>query len=201
MIHPVDDLAVALFLDGDMGHGRGWRGPVPMLFAGGEPNHVSGADLFDGSAFALSPAAASRHDQGLPERMSMPSRADSGYEGDAGGAGPRRFGALEQRVDTISAKIWAAFFDSAAALGVRKGGVAASAGSAAGRAALVEEGWLAEAFRPVERRGASGRAASGGQRRGRVIEPVRQRLDQKGQEKMGQNPRLCGALIEAWRFF
>ena len=91
------------------------------------------------------------------------------------------------------------FFNSSK--GVRKGGVAASAGGAAGRAALVEEGWLAGAFAPVERRGASGRAASGGQRRGRVIEPVRQRLDQKGQEKMGQNPRLCGALIEAWRFF
>src|SRR5271157_3866383 len=101
----------------------------------------------------------------------------------------------------ISAKIWAAFFDSTVALGVRKDGVAASAGGAAGRAALVEEGWLAGAFLPVERRGASGQVASSGQRRGRVIEPVRQRLDQKGQEKMGQNPRLCGALIEAWRFF
>ena len=54
-----------------------------------------------------------------------------------------------------------------------------------------EEGWLEEAFASVERRGASGRAASGGQRRGRVVEPVRERLDQKGQEKMGQNPWLC----------
>lgn len=70
-------------------------------------------------------------------------------------------------------------------------GVAAVAGGAAGRAALVEEGWLAGAFLPIERRGASGRAASGGQRRGRVIEPVRERLDQKGQKKMGQNPWLC----------
>ena len=91
----------------------------------------------------------------------------------------------------IGAKIWAAFFDSTAALAVRKDDVAAAADSAAGRAALVEEGWLEEAFASVERRGASGRAASGGQRRGRVIEPVRERLDQKGQEKMGQNPWLC----------
>ena len=91
----------------------------------------------------------------------------------------------------IGAKIWAAFFDSVAVLGVRKDGVAAVAGSAAGRAAWVEEEWLAGAFAPVERRGASGRVASSGQRRGRVIEPVRQRLDQKGQEKMGQNPWLC----------
>ena len=95
----------------------------------------------------------------------------------------------------ISAKIWVSFSDSAVALGVSKDGVAAVAGGAAGRAALVEEGWLAGAFLPVERRGASGRAASSGQRRGRVVEPIRQRLDQKGQEKMGQNPRLCGALL------
>ena len=94
-------------------------------------------------------------------------------------------------LDAIGAKIWAAFFDSTAALAVRKDDVAAAADSAAGRAALVEEGWLEEAFASVERRGASGRAASGGQRRGRVIEPVRERLDQKGQEKMGQNPWLC----------
>ena len=86
-------------------------------------------------------------------------------------------------------------------MGVRKDGVATFGGGAAGRAALVEEGWLAGAFLPVERTGASGEAASGGQRRGRVIEPVRQRLDQKGQEKMGRNPRLWGALIEAWWFF
>jgi hypothetical protein len=93
--------------------------------------------------------------------------------------------------EPVGAKIWAAFFDSIAALAVRKDDVAAAADSAAGRAALVEEGWLEEAFASVERRGASGRAASGGQRRGRVIEPVRERLDQKGQEKMGQNPWLC----------
>lgn len=107
----------------------------------------------------------------------------------------------KQRLSPIGAKIWVSFFDSAGAVGVRKDGVGAAADGAAGRAALVEEGWLAGAFLPVERRGASGRVASSGQRRGRVIEPVRQRLDQKGQEKMGQNPRLCGALIEAWRFF
>jgi len=50
--------------------------PVPM-HAGGERDHVTRANLFDGSAFALSPAAASRHDQGLPERMSMPSRVSA----------------------------------------------------------------------------------------------------------------------------
>ena len=91
----------------------------------------------------------------------------------------------------ISAKIWVSFSDSVAVLGVRKDGVAAVAGSAAGRAAWVEEEWLAGAFAPVERRGASGRVASSGQRRGRVIEPVHQRLDQKGEEKMDQNPWLC----------
>ena len=50
---------------------------------------------------------------------------------------------------------------------------------------------LKKRLRQLSAEAPAGGAASGGQRRGRVIEPVRERLDQKGQEKMGQNPWLC----------
>jgi hypothetical protein len=42
LFHPVDGLAVELFLNGDVGHGGGGRGPVPMLLAGREPDDVEG---------------------------------------------------------------------------------------------------------------------------------------------------------------
>src|SRR6266704_2040666 len=58
LLHPVDHLAVFLFLNGDVGHGCGSRGPMPVLLAGREPNDVAGSDLLDGSAFSLHPAAA-----------------------------------------------------------------------------------------------------------------------------------------------
>src|SRR5947199_3844685 len=34
LFHPVGGLAVELFLDGDVSHGRGWRGTVPMFLPG-----------------------------------------------------------------------------------------------------------------------------------------------------------------------
>src|SRR5947207_2298945 len=38
LLHPVDDLAVQLFLDGDMRHGCRRRGAMPMLFARWAPD-------------------------------------------------------------------------------------------------------------------------------------------------------------------
>jgi hypothetical protein len=61
LLHPVDDLAVEFFLNGDMRHGGGGRSAVPVFFAGREPHNVAGPDLLDRSAFALCAAAASCH--------------------------------------------------------------------------------------------------------------------------------------------
>src|SRR5580704_4102928 len=72
LFHPVDHLAVFLLLNGDVRHGCSRRGTVPVLLAGGEPDHITGMDLLDRSAFALSPAATSRDDESLTERMGMP---------------------------------------------------------------------------------------------------------------------------------
>src|SRR5271167_794668 len=72
LFHPVHNLTVELFLNGDVRHGRDRRSPMPVLLAGREPHHITRPDLLDRSAFALDPTAASRDDEGLTERMRMP---------------------------------------------------------------------------------------------------------------------------------
>ena len=92
-------LAVELFLDGDVGHGRGRRGAVPVLLARREPDDIAGPDLLDRAALALDPAAAGRDDQRLAERMRVPGGAGAGLEGDArrptrAGSGGRNSGSI-----------------------------------------------------------------------------------------------------------
>ena len=84
VFQPVDHLAVELFLNGDVGHGGGWRGAVPVFFARRKPDHVAGADFLDRAAPALHAPAAGGHDQGLAQRVSMPGGAGAGFERDAG---------------------------------------------------------------------------------------------------------------------
>ena len=57
LFHPVDDLAVQRFLNGDMRHCRRRRGAVPVLLAGRKPDHVAWPDFLDRPAPALRPAA------------------------------------------------------------------------------------------------------------------------------------------------
>ena len=85
-------LPSSCFLDGDVGHGRGRRGPVPVLLARREPDHVARPDLLDRPAPALRPAAAGGDDQRLAERVRVPRRAGAGLERDAraGRRGPGR---------------------------------------------------------------------------------------------------------------
>src|SRR3712207_283417 len=77
-LHPGDRRAVQLLLDGDLAHGRGRRGAVPVLLARREPDHVTRADLPDRPALALGPAASGGDDQGLAERMGVPGGAGAG---------------------------------------------------------------------------------------------------------------------------
>jgi hypothetical protein len=48
LFQPVDGLAVELFLNGDVGHGRGGRGAMPVLLARRDPDHVARPDLAQG---------------------------------------------------------------------------------------------------------------------------------------------------------
>src|ERR1022692_5301941 len=99
LFHPVGRLAVNLLHDSDMGHGRGWRGAMPMLLTGREPDHIARPDFLDRAAPTLRPAATGRHDEGLAERVGMPGCPGAGLEGDAGAENTRRRGRVEQRVN------------------------------------------------------------------------------------------------------
>src|SRR5215469_10798391 len=70
--HPVDNFAVAFFLNGDVRHGSCRRRAMPMLLAGREPDNVTGPDLFDRTAPALRPATAGHNDESLTERPDEP---------------------------------------------------------------------------------------------------------------------------------
>ena len=72
------------FLDGNVRHRGGRRGTVPVPDAGWKPDDIAGSDLLDGTAFDLHPAAASRDNEPLAERMRMPGRPGTRLERDAG---------------------------------------------------------------------------------------------------------------------
>ena len=85
LFHPIDNLAVELpLLDGDVRHGRGCRGAMPVLLVRREPDHIAGMNLLHRSAFALSPATAGGDDEGLTERVGMPCGSRARFEGYAG---------------------------------------------------------------------------------------------------------------------
>jgi hypothetical protein len=100
LLQPIHNFAVELLLNCDMCHGCCERGPVPVFFARRKPDYVSGADLFDGRAFALSPAAAGRDDQRLAERVGVPCGSGARFEGDACSLNQCGLGGLEERIDT-----------------------------------------------------------------------------------------------------
>ena len=60
VLHPIDNLAVQSFLNGDVSHSRGRCSPVPMLLPRREPNHISGTNFLDLTTFPLNPPAACR---------------------------------------------------------------------------------------------------------------------------------------------
>src|SRR5947209_2442425 len=103
LFHPIDGLAIETFLNGDVRHGRGWRGSVPMFLTRWEPDHVTRPNVLDRLPPALDSATASCHDQGLAQRMGMPCGPSAGLEGDTGADRAGRIGCLEQRVNAYRA--------------------------------------------------------------------------------------------------
>src|SRR5258708_9968112 len=88
LFHPVDNFTVELFLNGDVRHGRGWHGSMPVLFTGPKPDHITRADFLDRPAPTLCPAATGGYDQGPTERMRMPRRPHAPLEHYTGGFPP-----------------------------------------------------------------------------------------------------------------
>ena len=99
LFHPVDNLAVKLFLNGDMRHGRGRRSPMLVLLAGRKPDHVARPNFLDRAALALCPATPSGDDESLAERMGVPCGPRAGLKRSAGVLNPCRIGCLKKRID------------------------------------------------------------------------------------------------------
>src|SRR6266704_772650 len=72
LLHPVDDLTVEFFLDGNMGHRSSRRRAMPMLFARRARDHIAGPDDLDRAAPALNQPAAGSHNQCLAKRVRVP---------------------------------------------------------------------------------------------------------------------------------
>jgi hypothetical protein len=98
LFHPVNGLAVEIFLNGDVRHGRSCRGPMPMFLTRWEPDYVSWPNVLDRTTPALDPAEALRHDQGLAQRVVVPCCPSAGLERDTGTDRAGRIGCLEQGV-------------------------------------------------------------------------------------------------------
>src|SRR4051794_10274022 len=65
VLEPVDGATVDTVLDGDVGHGGGVGGAVPVFDAGRRPDHVTGFDRQLLTAPLLHPSGAYGHDERL----------------------------------------------------------------------------------------------------------------------------------------
>jgi hypothetical protein len=73
--HPVNGLTIELLLDGNMSHSGCGSGPMPLLFTRRKPDYISRPNFLDRFAIALNPAAASRDNESLTQRMRVPRSA------------------------------------------------------------------------------------------------------------------------------
>src|SRR5688572_5875238 len=88
LFQPVGGLAVELFHNGNVRHGRGGRSAVPMLLTRREPDHIAGMDLLNWTALTLDPTATGCDNQGLTQRVGVPCSTGAGFECDTGAAHP-----------------------------------------------------------------------------------------------------------------
>src|SRR5579859_554792 len=97
--HPVGGLAIEPFLNGDVCHGCGWRGAVPMFLSWREPDHFPWSNVLNRTSPALGAATARRHDQGLAQGVSMPCGPSARLECDTGADRAGGIGRLEEGVN------------------------------------------------------------------------------------------------------
>src|SRR5690348_3955152 len=86
-------------MDGDVHHGGGGSGPVPVLLAGSDPDHITRPNFLHRPTPALHPAAAGRNDKRLAERMGVPRSARARLESYTGALKKRRIGRLDKWIN------------------------------------------------------------------------------------------------------
>jgi hypothetical protein len=104
LFQPVGGFAVELLHNGDVGHGCGGRGAMPMLLPRRKPDHVAGSNFFDRASPVLGPAAAVGHNQGLAERVGVPGGPSAWLERDANAKRPRWIVCLSGSMRTVPVK-------------------------------------------------------------------------------------------------
>lgn len=72
LFHPLDNLAVELFLKRNVRHFCRGSSTMPVLYAGRNPDDIAFVDLLNLSTLFLHPASTGGYSQGLAERMRVP---------------------------------------------------------------------------------------------------------------------------------
>jgi hypothetical protein len=83
LFHPFDGLPIEAFLNSDVSHTRPCRSSMPIFHARRNPDDVTLPNFLDWTAQLLNSARASRNDQSLTQRMTVPGCARPGLEVDA----------------------------------------------------------------------------------------------------------------------
>src|SRR6478609_2399383 len=78
LFHPINDLAVQLFLCGNVCHCDCWRRAMPMFFSRRKPYHITRANFFNRASLLLYPSEAGGHNQRLTEGMRVPRSSCAG---------------------------------------------------------------------------------------------------------------------------
>jgi hypothetical protein len=86
--HPVNDLAVKLFLNGDVRHCGGWRGTMPVFLTWWESDHITRSNLLNRTSPALDPTTAGCYYERLAQWVTMPGSPGALLEPPATRAGP-----------------------------------------------------------------------------------------------------------------
>src|SRR6266705_3992730 len=100
LFHPVHNLPVECFLNGDVRHGSCRRSAMPMLQSWRKPNHITGPNLLDRTALSLHPANTRCDNERLTKWMRVPRGARARFEGDACARDACRSICLKQRINT-----------------------------------------------------------------------------------------------------
>src|SRR3954447_11568255 len=104
LFHPLDRTAVQCFLNGDMRHGGGGRGAVPVLLPRRKPDDIARPDLLDGIAKALRPTQTRGDDKGLAKRVGVPGCTSARLERHARAPNARGVRGFKQRINPHGAR-------------------------------------------------------------------------------------------------
>src|SRR3954447_14640239 len=97
--HPGDGIAIEFFCDGGMRHRGGWRGSVPVLCSGWNPDDIPFSYLLNMASPLLNPTKPGCNDQSLAEGVCMPHGSGTRFECHARANCARWINRIKQRLN------------------------------------------------------------------------------------------------------